>query len=242
MPTLLVLGATSDIARATASVFGQNGWSLELAGRDKEATEKIANDLRIRLNAEVNCRVFDILSDNHESFWQSLENKPDAVLCAIGAMGDQVEAQSNWGLAEKILRSNFFGLLPFLDIVANYFENKGEGIIVGISSVAGDRGRASNYYYGSAKAAFTSYLSGLRNRLAKKGVRVVTVKPGYVNTRMTEGLNLPKRLVAQPERVALDIWKAVNKKRDVIYSLWAWKWIMFIIKSIPERIFKKLNL
>ncbi|MDR0549183.1 MAG: SDR family oxidoreductase [Deltaproteobacteria bacterium] len=242
MPTLLILGGTSDVARAAALVFGAEGWSIELAGRDKDLTEKVANDLSFRLNKKVIYHTFDILSDNHEAFWESFTVKPDGVLCAIGAMGDQVQAQTDWPLAEKILRSNFFGFVPLLDLVAQSFETRGSGVIVGISSVAGDRGRASNYFYGAAKAAFTTYLSGLRNRLANRGVKVITVKPGYILTKMTEGFNTPKLLTARPEKVAKDIWRAVAKKRDVIYSKWVWRWIMGIIKSIPEFWFKKLKL
>jgi short-subunit dehydrogenase len=129
-----------------------------------------------------------------------------------------------------------------LDLISSEFEKRGSGIIIGISSVAGDRGRASNYIYGSAKAAFTTYLSGLRNRFSSKGIQVITVKPGYVNTKMTENYKLPKILTAQPIQVGTDIWKAFAKKRDIIYSLWFWRWIMVIIKLIPEFLFKKLKL
>ncbi|MCL4128207.1 UNVERIFIED_CONTAM: hypothetical protein GTU68_062310 [Idotea baltica] len=121
-------------------------------------------------------------------------------------------------------------------------ENRKEGTIVGISSVAGERGRASNYLYGSAKAGFTSFLSGLRNRLAGKGVHVLTVKPGFVDTAMTEGLDLPGPLTAQPQQVARAVFKAVGKKKNTLYTLWMWRYVMLIIRNIPEAIFKKLSL
>ncbi|MFK7924061.1 MAG: SDR family NAD(P)-dependent oxidoreductase, partial [Bacteroidia bacterium] len=118
---------------------------------------------------------------------------------------------------------------------------RGSGKIIGISSVAGDRGRASNYLYGSAKAGLTAYLSGLRNRLASKGVHVMTVKPGFVRTAMTENMDLPPVITGEPSKVAKDIIRSVRRGRNVIYTLWMWRYIMLIIRTIPERIFKKLS-
>jgi short-subunit dehydrogenase len=243
MSTLMVLGGTSDIARAVALVFAQNGWSIQLIGRDQDKLQKVTDDISIRVGIKcVSYCVFDVLKDDHEIFWNSLTNKPDGVLCAIGLMLDQEQSQYDWSIAETILNSNFFKLVPILNISASFFENQGCGLIIGISSVAGDRGRAANYTYGAAKAAFTAYLSGLRNRLYSKGVRVITVKPGYVRTSMTEGLDLPARLTSTPEQVANDIWRAVKKKKDVVYTKWMWRWIMFVIKAIPEFIFKRMNI
>jgi hypothetical protein len=129
-----------------------------------------------------------------------------------------------------------------LNIIANDFEQRRSGVIIGVSSVAGDRGRGSNYMYGSAKAGFTAYLSGLRNRLAKSNVHVITVKPGFVRTRMTEGLPLPGPVTAKPEQVARDVFKAYRGRRNEVYTLWMWRYIMLVIKLIPEAIFKRLNL
>ena len=129
-----------------------------------------------------------------------------------------------------------------MNIIANDFEQRRSGTIIGISSVAGDRGRQSNYLYGSAKAALTTYLSGLRNRLARSNVHVVTVKPGFVRTKMTSGLALPGPLTAKPERVAADIFDAYQKRGDQLYTLWPWRYLMFIIRNIPEPVFKRLRL
>lgn len=243
MPTLLVLGATSDIARATALAFGKNGWNVQLAGRNMQALQPIASDLSIRTGMHANVFAFDALqADAHIRLWESLPECPDALLCAVGLLGNQVEAQKDAAKAEVILRTNFTGLVPIISHTANLFEERGNGLIIGISSVAGDRGRASNYFYGSAKAGFTAFLSGLRNRLSSKGVRVLTVKPGFVRTAMTEGLALPSMLTASPEEVAASIMKAVEKKRDVLYVKPCWRVIMAIIRLLPERLFKRLSL
>ena len=160
----------------------------------------------------------------------------------MGYLGDQERAEQEAEEARLIFDTNYTGITSLLDVVARDYESKQEGTIIGISSVAGERGRKSNYYYGSAKAAFSSYLSGLRNRLHSSGVHVVTVKPGFVDTQMTEGMDLPKPLTAKPSQVAQSIYKAYNKKKNTIYVLWPWRWIMLIIKNIPEWQFKKMNL
>jgi len=138
--------------------------------------------------------------------------------------------------------TNYTGVVSLFNIIANDFEKRKSGFIVGISSVAGDRGRKSNYIYGSAKAAFTAYLSGLRNRLYDAQVHVLTVKPGFVSTKMTEGMDLPEKLTAQPEEVAEDIYKAQQKGKNVLYTKWIWRWMMLIIRSIPEFQFKKMSI
>ena len=137
---------------------------------------------------------------------------------------------------------NYVGAVSILNIIAAKYVEAGKGVIVGISSVAGERGRQSNFFYGSAKAGFTAYLSGLRNRLFPKNVHVLTVKPGFVATKMTENMVTPKPVTATPDEVANAIYTAVEKKKNVIYVKWMWRWIMLIIRSIPESMFKKLKL
>jgi short-subunit dehydrogenase len=164
------------------------------------------------------------------------------VICVFGYLGDADKARSDFAEAQLIMDTNYTGAVSILDIAAADFETRGAGAIIGISSVAGDRGRGSNYHYGSAKAGFTAYLSGLRNRLASKGVHVLTVKPGFVHTRMTEELDLPGAVTATPDQVARAVVNAAEKKRNVIYTLWMWQFIMLIIRHIPEPLFKKLKL
>ncbi|MDR2460111.1 MAG: SDR family oxidoreductase [Deltaproteobacteria bacterium] len=242
MPTLLVIGATSDIAHAAALLFGQKGWDLILAGRDMERLEDISFNLRVRLAKDVPFYHYDVL-DSHKrtELWDNLDPKPEAILIAVGLLGDQGEAKSCPELALKVATVNFTGLIPIIIQASQYYESIGKGSVIGISSVAGDRGRASNYPYGSAKAGFSAYLSGLRNSLSKKGVQVLTIKPGYVRTAMTANMLLPGLLTATPEQVAKCIYKGVVKKKSVVYVKWFWRWIMFVIKSIPEFIFKRTN-
>jgi short-subunit dehydrogenase len=171
-----------------------------------------------------------------------LEPKPAGVVCAVGYLGDQKRAEQDFDEAKKLIDTNFTGCVSILNIVANDFEARKKGFIIGISSVAGDRGRLSNYMYGSAKAAFSTYLSGLRNRLQKSGVHVLTVKPGFVATKMTAGMDLPPLLSSSPEEVSEDVFRAYKTGKDELYTKWFWKWIMLTIRLIPEKIFKKLRL
>lgn len=243
MNTVLILGATSDIAQAVARRLAAENYQLQLAARDPDDLDTFASDLQIRYRAEVRTYAFDATQfESHAEFYRSLSPTPTMVVLVFGYLGDQEEGQRNWSEAAKIIDTNYTGAVSVLNIVAEDYARKQSGVIVGISSVAGDRGRGSNYLYGSAKAGLTAYLSGLRNRLAKQGVPVVTVKPGFVATSMTEGLDLPPLLTARPESVASDIFGAIKRKKDVVYTRWFWRWIMLIIRLIPEKIFKKLNL
>lgn len=243
MPQVLILGATSDIAVALAHQFGSAGYDLQLASRSVDTLSPIKSDLEIRYGVQVQTYPFDATDfENHLVFYSSLEMKPDIVICVFGYLGDQNTASQNWQESKRIIETNYTGAVSVLNIIANDFEERQKGTIVGISSVAGERGRQSNYIYGSAKAGLTAYLSGLRNRLTKSHVHVVTVKPGFVDTRMTEHLDLPKPLTAKPEQVAKHIFSAVKKRKNTLYVLSIWKIIMLIIKMIPENIFKKMKL
>ena len=164
------------------------------------------------------------------------------VISAVGYLGDQDKAQSDFSEAKKIIDTNYTGVVSLLNIIADDFEKRRNGFIVGISSVAGDRGRKSNYIYGSAKSALTTYLSGLRNRLYDANVQVLTVKPGFVATKMTKGLDLPEKLTALPEEVAEDIYNAQQKGKNVLYTKWIWRWVMLVIKAIPEWKFKGMSI
>jgi short-subunit dehydrogenase len=157
-------------------------------------------------------------------------------------MNDNEKVIHDWAETAKTINTNYTGAVSILNIIAADYAQRGNGTIVGISSVAGNRGRQSNYIYGSAKAGFTAYLSGLRNALYKRGVHVMTVLPGFVYTKMTEHLKLPKPLTAQPADVANVIYHGVLKKSNVVYVKWFWRWIMLIITTIPETLFKKLKL
>ena len=243
MSYVLIIGAKSDIARAVARKYAQNDYDLYLAARKSSDLEELVNDISIRTQRKVKYVELDILDYNsHATFYDTLEEKPLGVISAVGYLGNQDKAQSDFIEARKIIDTNYTGVVSLLNIIADDFEKRGSGFIVGISSVAGDRGRKTNYMYGSAKASLTAYLSGLRNRLYNADVQVLTVKPGFVATRMTEGMDLPERLTAQPEEVAEDIYGAQQKGKNVIYTKWVWRWIMLIIKIVPEWKFKRMSL
>jgi decaprenylphospho-beta-D-erythro-pentofuranosid-2-ulose 2-reductase len=240
---VLILGATSDMALALARKFGNEKYSLTLAARNTERLNATQSDLQIRQGVMVDIVRFDALAlDTHGSFYRGLTTRPDVVICVFGLLGDQLKAQLDWQSCQEILFSNYVGAVSILNIVANDMEQRRDGVIVGISSVAGERGRQSNYFYGSAKAGFTAYLSGLRNRLAKSGVHVLTVKPGFVRTRMIENIRTPAPLTAETKDVAEDIYQAVIRGKNTIYTKSVWRPLMYVIKSIPEGIFKKLKL
>ena len=243
MSFVLIVGAKSDIAQAIAKEYATHGYDLYLAARKVFTLTEFAKDINVKTQKEVKLVELDILEyDGHLEFYNRLIEKPMGVISAIGYLGDQEKAQNDFRESNQIINTNYTGIVSLINIIANDFERRGSGFIVGISSVAGDRGRKSNYLYGSAKAAFTTYLSGLRNRLFKANVHVLTVKPGFVNTQMTAKMDLPKKLTTQPEDVAKSIFDAQNSKKDLLYTKWTWKWVMMLIKIIPEFKYKKINL
>lgn len=243
MSYILIIGAKSDIAKAVARKYAENGYDLYLAARESNELETFANDIHLRTERNVICVDLDVLKyKTHKGFYDALTEEPHGVVCAVGYLGDQEKAQTDFKEVKKITDTNYTGVVSLLNIIANDFEQRQSGFIVGISSVAGDRGRKSNYIYGSAKAALTSYLSGLRNRLSKSNVEVLTVKPGFVATKMTADMDLPEKLTAQPDEVANDIFTAQQNNKNIIYTKWIWRWIMLIIRNIPEWKFKGMSI
>lgn len=243
MKWLLLLGARSDMGRAIARRFAKEGFNIILATRDAADIGDDQKDLETRFGVKTMSVIFDALDfSSHNRFLAGIPESLAGVVCVVGYLGVQRKAEEDFDEAEKIIDTNYTGCVSVLNRIANDFEKKKEGFIIGVSSVAGDRGRQSNYIYGSAKAGFTAYLSGLRNRLAKTNVAVVTVKPGFVYTRMTEGIPLPVMLTAQPEEAAEDIFRAWKRGKDIVYTRWFWRYIMLVIRAIPEKIFKKLSL
>ena len=241
--SVLILGARSDIGMAVAHQFAKAGYTIQLAARNITSLEADCSDIQIRHNVTVTLHEFDALNtESHPAFVSTLPELPFIAVSAVGYMGDQHQSEQDMHAAALVMRSNFEGPASILGVLANHFEKRGSGTLIGISSVAGERGRASNYVYGSAKAGFTAFLSGLRNRLHSKGVHVLTVLPGFVYTKMTENLKLPKPLTATPEKLACAIYQASKKQKNTIYCYKIWFLVMAIIKSIPEFIFKKTNI
>lgn len=243
MSSILILGAMSDVAQALAHEYAKHGFEVVLAARKKERLATLVSDLQIRHNVKASAVEFDALDFNsHFDFYKNLSHEPTVVACVFGYLGNTAKGLTDWKEAEQILHINYTGAVSILNVIASNMMERKHGTIIGISSVAGERGRQSNFLYGSAKAGFTAYLSGLRNKCFHSGVHVMTVKPGFIKTSMTQGMPLNPKLTATPEKIAKDIYKAANKKKDVLFSLWMWKYIMKIITSIPEFMFKKMKM
>ena len=245
---MLVLGATSGIARALSHVLARRGCRLILAGRDREELDRMAADLRVRYHVAAESMDFDALDfDGHPAFLQHcierLEGQLDGVVLCYGQMAAQALTETSFSETRATLDVNLTSAISILNLAASHLEQQGRGFIAAISSVAGDRGRQSNYTYGAAKAGLSAYLQGLRNRLHRSGVSVLTIKPGFVDTSMTYGiLNPSSPLVASPEMVARDIDRAIQRRLDVVYTPWFWWIVMGLIRSVPERVFKRLRL
>ena len=240
---LLILGANSDMAIGIAREFSEKGFDLALASRDIEDLKDVASDIHIRSGASCDIYYFDAIEyELHESFLSTVGHF-DGVVVAFGYMAEQADAQKDFALAKKMVETNYLGAISILEKIAPIFEAKKSGLIVGISSVAGDRGRKTNYLYGSTKAALSTYLSGLRNRLSVyEDIQVLSVKPGFVATKMTQHLELPALLTATPQKVGKDVYNGYLHDKDVIYTKPIWQLIMLIIKLIPEFQFKKMSI
>lgn len=242
--TWIILGASSSMARAFGRRVAEAGDGVIVAGRDMDDLKGLAGDLAARGAAEASALRFDARDPaTFGPIIDAVEGMPGEINAAVfvGSMPDQAEIDADPGLIDGVAIDNFAGPARFLSQLAGVMEARGCGTVVGVTSVAGDRGRIGNYVYGAAKAGFATYLSGLRNRLTRAGGHVVTVKPGFVDTSMTWGID-GMFLVASPDKVAGDILKAVEKRRNVIYTPGFWWVIMTIIKLVPERIFKKLSI
>ena len=242
---VLILGAGSSIAKAIAHRFAQAGHSLVLAGRDQGELERDAADLRLRYGAAARTAHFDATDfDSHGRFVAELAGADgglEGVVVCHGAFAEQEEAAKDFAVARRMIDVNYTSAVSVLNPIADELERRGRGFICAISSVAADRGRQSNYLYGSTKAALGTYLQGLRQRLSRRGVRVVTVKPGFVDTALTFG-RPGMFLVASPGKVGEDIYRAVRRGRGEVYTPRFWRGIMGIIKAIPEPVFKRMKM
>ncbi len=245
MQKILIIGATSAIAEATARLWAARGDTLFLVGRRPERLEVIAADLRARGAAAVGCYTMDACNmAAHAAMIEAAEASMgglDMALIAHGSLPDQKACECSVEQTLNEINTNGLSVIALLTLLGNRFAAQGKGSLAVISSVAGDRGRQSNYVYGAAKGMVTLFLQGLRNRLSKKGVQVLTIKPGFVDTPMTAAFT-KGALWAKSDVIALGIVRAIDKKRDVVYLPGFWWLIMTIIRHIPECIFKKLSL
>lgn len=245
MNKILIVGATSAIAEATARRFAQQGAKLFLLARNRERLDGLTSDLKIRGASSVAHASFDANDfGSHDAVLQHAIRELgglDVVLIAHGTLGDQKACEKSFQLTLQELNTNAISVMSLLTLLANHFEQQKSGTIAVIGSVAGDRGRQSNYVYGTAKGAVSIFLQGLRNRLHKSGVNVLTIKPGFVDTPMTASFKKGP-LWATPDKIAEGIVRAVSKKKNEVYLPGWWAAIMLVIRSIPERIFRALPL
>ncbi len=246
MRRILIVGATSAIAQATARRLAERGVALCLMARDRQRLEIMREDLITRGARQVEILVLDInrieeQAATLEQAYAALPGGLDAALIAVGELPDQARCEREPNLMAEVFQINLVGVACLLGHLANYFGARGRGCLAAIGSVAGDRGRGSNYLYGSAKGGLDLLLAGLRHRLYRRGVTVLTIKPGFVDTPMTA--HLPKNfLYASPERVAADIEAALLNNRREIYTPWFWRWIMLIIRLLPQWLFLRTKL
>ncbi len=243
MKKILIIGANSAIATEAARLFALKNKELFLIARNKDKLITLKDDLLVRGASKVDYEVADLnnIEKHNDLIEKANMSDIDVVLIAHGTLGDQKVCEQDFNLAEQEIKTNFLSILSLLTIIANELEKKKRGCIAVISSVAGDRGRQSNYIYGTAKSATTTLLQGLRNRLYPFGINVITVKPGFVDTPMTAKMK-KGFLFASPEAVAKGIHRAIDKNKSVVYLPFFWRWIMLIIIHIPEFIFKRLKL
>jgi len=245
MQKILIVGATSAIAEAAARQWAARGAALYLVGRNAARLATIADDLRVRGATQVATQTFEVTdraaqAPMLEAAWAELGGL-DVALVAHGTLPDQKACEASVDLTLHEIDVNGLSVVALATLLANRFAAQRSGTIAVISSVAGDRGRQSNYVYGAAKGLVTRFLQGLRNRLAKEGVQVLTIKPGFVDTPMTAAFK-KGALWATPDAVARGILAAIDKGRDEVYLPWFWAGIMAIIRHIPERLFKRLSL
>ena len=242
---ILVLGATSGIAEATCRIWAAQGASLFLVARNAEKLAAVAADLKTRGAIYVDTAVADLdNTDQHPALLAHAINSltgMDIAYLAHGILGDQAAAEKDFEVAAQILHTNFVSAVSLLTWLANFCVQRHAGTLAVISSVAGDRGRKSNYLYGASKAGLSAFLAGLRNRVDREGVTVLTIKPGPIKTAMTVGMKGSEKF-ADVDKTAQTIVKAIHMKQDNLYVPFQWAPIMFVIRHIPEPIFKKLNL
>jgi len=245
MQNVVIVGALSTIARATARIYAERGDNLLLAARDEERLKAEADDLKVRGAADAIPFVMDATDEEAQDRLMAKAFKGmggiDILLIAHGTLPDQRLCETDDGEALKALNVNALSPVMIATKAARGMEKAGSGTIAVISSVAGDRGRQSNYVYGAAKGMVSLFFQGLRNRLVKSGVHVLTIKPGFVDTAMTADIE-KGALWAKPEKVAGDIVKAIDNGKDVLYTPWFWRPIMGTIRTIPERVFKKMSM
>ncbi len=254
--TCLIIGGKSKLGLSIAEKFSSNNFNVILAGRGISSLVEIKKNIEIEAGNKCELIDFDILNFNdHKQFtnkiininkqlrgFSSSKQMPDVIICVVGKMIKRKNQKDPYEEIKEEMLANYVGPAMLIELMANEIQNFSENCtIIGVSSVAGERGRASNYTYGSAKSGFTQYLSGLRQKLNQKKISVTTIVPGYIDTQMLENVDAPEFLTSSPEQVAELIFNSYKSNKDVVFTRY-WRYIMLAVKLIPEFIFKKINL
>ena len=244
--SVLILGATSSVARAIATEFARLGFAVGLAGRRPEALTALAGDLRIRYAAACHVLPFDATAfDDHAAFVQqaaaAFGELPEGVVACFGQMVETPDARQDFAPVRRMVEANLAGTASILDAFAAAFEPRRRGFLAAITSVAGDRGRKGNYLYGASKAGLSVFLQGLRHRLHPAGIDVTDIRPGFMDTPMTYGRKLPAPLVASLEDAAAAAVRGVLAGRPVVYVPWFWRYVMFLVRNMPGFIFNRMD-
>jgi decaprenylphospho-beta-D-erythro-pentofuranosid-2-ulose 2-reductase len=244
LKSALIFGGKSPLAMAIAEVFAANGFDICLVARNSESLAEKVSAINTLSNGKLTVAELDISDgESLQQFAAGFENhSPDVVISVLGRQEPPNIQRDHIGTLRDLIEGNLTGPASVLEQFASVMEKNGRGTLIGISSVAGERGRRKNYTYGAAKAGFTAFLSGLRNRLAESPVHVITVIPGVIQTEASALLKHPRWLVRTPDVLANDVYKAYSKGKNTVYTPWFWAWIMLIIKLIPEPIFKRLDI
>ncbi len=247
-PVALVVGASGGLGQALARELAAQGWRVALLARRQAVLEGLAHDLNARHGPDTarayprDVTDYDAVDPTFRRILQDM-GRLDAVLYGAGVLHPTAEAEFDFAKDRVMLEVNLTAAVAWLDQAATLFHMLGRGHIVGISSVAGDRGRVGMPAYHAAKAGLTTYLESLRNRLTRHGVHVLTVKPGFIDTPMLQTAR-PKKVfwVASPEQVARDVVRAMRRRKQVIYTPARWRWVMLVIQHIPSFVFRRLAL
>lgn len=243
MKYVLIIGAKSELGLELASLYAKNNYNLYLAGRSITSINNQAEVLAKKYNTKISLCELDVTDTiTHQHFYDSLKIKPIGIIYAVGHTPNQSEALLSWHKTNNTININYVGAVSLINIAVLEFQKSQKGFIIGITSVAGLRGRGENYIYGSTKAAFMTYLNGLRNSLSRYNVNVLTVIPGLIKSKKGSKYNLPEFLYISPKSLANKIFLSQQNNKSIIYSGLVWRIIMFIIKIIPDFIFKRMSI
>jgi len=243
MKYVLIIGAKNELGIELANLYARNNYNLYLAGRSIKDIQDKSREIEKKYKVKSVLCELDVTDYNsHQKIYDTLTIKPIGVIYLAGYYPNIPLSTSKWSETVRTIEINYLGCMSLLNIISNQFINDRRGFIISVTSVSGLRGRAKNYIYGSAKAGLITYMSGLRNKMNKYNVNVLTVIPGFITSNEDKKENYPRVLVTTPKKLALRIFNAQQSNKDVIYSSIIWQLIMFVIKLIPEALFKKLKI